>query len=55
MLNRLMLMTVQESSGYLLANVFQPIRTGCESDPARLLGENGSYVIREAENSSNGF
>ena len=29
---------VHESSGPLLANVSQPIRTGCESDPACLLG-----------------
>ena len=29
---------VQESSGQLLANASQPIRTGCESDPACLLG-----------------
>ena len=29
---------VQESSGPLLANASQPIRTGCESDPACLLG-----------------
>ena len=30
--------SVQESSGPLLANASQPIRTGCESDPACLLG-----------------
>ena len=29
---------VQQSSGPLLANASQPIRTGCESDPACLLG-----------------
>ena len=29
---------VQESSGPLLANSSQPIRTGCESDPVCLLG-----------------
>ena len=29
---------VQESSGPLLANASQPIRIGCESDPACLLG-----------------
>ena len=28
----------QESSGLLLANASQPIRTGCELDPACLLG-----------------
>ena len=32
---------VQESSGPLLANASQPIRTGCESDPACLLGTLG--------------
>ena len=31
--------SVQESSGPLLANASQPIRTGCESDPACLLGK----------------
>ena len=45
----------QESPGPLLANAFLPIRTGRESDPARLVGRNGSYVIHEAENSSDGF
>ena len=30
---------VQESSGPLLANASKPIRTGCESDPACLLGQ----------------
>ena len=34
---------VQESSGPLLANVSQPIRTGCESDPACFL----DYYISE--------
>ena len=29
---------VQESSGQFLANASQPIRTGCQSDPACLLG-----------------
>ena len=33
--------SVQESSGPLLANVSQPIQTGCESDPACLLGTLG--------------
>ena len=35
---------VQESSGPLLANAFKPIRTGCESDPAFLLG---SYLEKK--------
>ena len=32
---------VQESSGPLLANASQPIRTGCESDPACLPPDDG--------------
>ena len=35
---------VQESSGPLLASASQPIRAGCESDPACLLGEFRSCV-----------
>ena len=31
--------SVQESSSPLLANASKPIRTGCESDPACLLGQ----------------
>ena len=31
---------VQEPSGSLLVNAAKPIRTGCESDPAYLLGSN---------------
>ena len=36
---------VQESSGPLLASASQPIRTGCESDPACLLGLLGDAVV----------
>ena len=36
---------VQESSGPLLASVSQPIRTGCESDPACLPGSDAGAVF----------
>ena len=40
---------VQEPSGPVLANASQPIRTGCESDPACLLGSDELHsVLNEA-------
>ena len=44
---------VQESSGPLLASAAKPIRTGCESDPACLLGvTHGRQLCRQREDFS---